>query len=132
MRLEARQQTRFAARIDLIPSHVRHARIGGKASHRACIQAQTAGFRRFFTALEQRLQSETDAKEWHTGEDALDQPVAHLHFVKRPHHLAEVAHAWQNNLARIAQTGSVAHQRVSRANFGERVLDRTQIAGAVI
>src|SRR5204863_10030406 len=44
----------------------------------------------------------------------------------------EMPHAWQNNFRSFTQTHSVTQQRVTRADLIQRVLDRTQIARAVI
>ena len=52
--------------------------------------------------------------------------------IERAHHLAEVAHARQDDLGCAPQPRRTVDQRVRRADLGERVLDRAQIAGAVV
>ena len=114
---KATQQPRIAARLELVPSHVRHAGVCRKAAHGALEECQSTRFGRFFAAFEQGLQAETDAQERHARADAFDQRVAHLHLVERSHHLAEVAYAGQNDLRGIAQSGRIAHDRSIARRF---------------
>ena len=58
--------------------------------------------------------------------------LAHMHRVERPHHLAEVAHARQNDLRRALQARRIAHQFIRRANLSSVFSHRAQIAGAVV
>ena len=55
-----------------------------------------------------------------------------LEFVQRAHHLPEVADARENDLRRPPNARGVANQFVLRADRAQSVLDRAQIAGAVI
>ena len=93
---------------------------------------KTRLFGRFFAVFEQRLQAQADAQKRHARADALQQRRAHAHLIQRPHHLAEVADAGQDDLMRAAQPCRVADELIRRAELVQRILDRAQIAGSVI
>jgi hypothetical protein len=93
----------------------------GKRRTVPSIQSQAARFGRFFAALEQRLQAQADAQKRHPGADAFDQCVAHLHLVERPHHLAEVAHAGQDDLRRASRNPAASRTSVYRAPISASV-----------
>ena len=65
--------------------------------------------------------------------DALEQRFAHAELVERAHHLAEVADAGQDDLrGALRRPAASRTSSYSRADLVQRVLDRPQIAGAVI
>ena len=94
--------------------------------------AEAADFGGFFAGFEQRLHAETDAEEGHAGLNALDEGFAYAESVEGAHHLAEVAHAGEQNFGGREQAGGIANQRVLAAEFAEGVLHAAQVAGAVV
>ena len=111
---------------------MRNARRCGKAADLAWEETQAALLGRFFARFKQRLQAEADAEERNTGADAFEQRFPHLQLVERAHHLSEMSHAGKNDFRRDAQARSVSNEFVLRADLRQRVLNRAQIARAVI
>src|ERR1039457_6519954 len=97
-RVEIADELRAGAHFELVPAHVGNARIDGEALYGAGIDAEAADFGRLLAGLEQRLHAEADAEEGHAGLNALDQRLAHAQGIQGAHHLAEVAHAGEQNL----------------------------------
>ena len=52
--------------------------------------------------------------------------------IEGAHHLAEMAHAGEEDFGGRAQARGIANQRVLAAEFAERVLHAAQVAGAVV
>ena len=57
---------------------------------------------------------------------------AHVHFVERAEHLAEMAYAGEDDLRGTGEASRIAHDFVFRADFIQRVLHGAEIAGAVV
>ena len=71
-------------------------------------------------------------RERHARANAADERAAHIHFVDRAEHLAEVANAGEYDLRCAFESRGIAHQLVRSPDLIERVLNRTEIAGSVI
>jgi hypothetical protein len=68
-----------------------------------------------------------------TPERALfDERLAQPQLIQGAHHLSEVPNAGQDDFLRRAHLRGVARDAIRRAGPGQCVLDRTQVAGAVI
>ncbi len=63
---------------------------------------------RFFAALEESLQSKANAQKRHSGADARDQRLPHVHLIQRAQHLPEVADAGKDNLRRTLEARRIA------------------------
>src|SRR5438874_2407217 len=104
----------------------------GETADGARIDAETPFFGSFLTSLEERLHAEADPQKRHARLNALDESSPYRQFVERAHHLAEMPDARQHDLRSSTQAIGIADQRVVAANFGESVLDRTQVSGSVV
>jgi hypothetical protein len=78
------------------------------------------------------LQADANAQEGNTGRDFFAQRLAQAKLIDSLHHLAEVAHAWENEFGGAEHYGGLVRDFVLRTEFGQRVLDRTNIARAVV
>jgi len=122
-RREIREQLRAIARLNFVPSHVRHAGGGWKAKDPAFKETEPLSIRRFLARLEQSLQAKTDPQEGNTGVNAFEQRIANLHLIERAHHLSKMADARKNDFISFAQRGCIADQLILGTDPGERVLD---------
>ena len=86
----------------------------------------------FFAAFEKALHTETDAQERNVFFDQINEGVADIHFVEGAQHLAKMAYARQDDLSRALNACGVTDQFIFRADFIKGVLDRSQIACAVV
>src|SRR5207245_465730 len=101
-------------------------------AHGAGEDSEAANFGRLVAGFEQRLQAEADAQERHAGADAVDQGIANSELVERAHHLSEMADAGKEDFRGGAQAFGITYEGVGAAELGEGVLDRAEVAGAVV
>jgi hypothetical protein len=132
LRRQVLQELRIITRLNLVPTHVRHARGGRESANLTRKQSQAPFPRRFFTRFEQSLQPQADAQKRNTRSDAFQQRISRLHSIQSPHHLSKVPHAGKNDLRRTAQPFGVPNQFVFGSNLRQSVLHRAKIARPVI
>jgi hypothetical protein len=132
LRRQIVQDARRANGIECVPAHVRDARIDIEALHVSGEDAESALVRGFFTGFEESLESETDAEKRDAGVDTADECVADVHLIERAQHLAEVAHAGQDDFGGAFECGCIAHEFIGCADFVQRVLDGAEVACAVV
>ncbi len=83
--------------------------------------------------FKQTLQADANAEKRHSGPDPFKQRLTQAEIVHRTHHLAEVPDAREDDLVcSCAQPSGSFVTSYGASKFVERVLDRPNVAGAVI
>jgi hypothetical protein len=111
---------------------VRDPHIANKALHATLENSQPALLRGLVTRREQSLHAETNPEKRHARPDPIQQRAAHIHLIKRPHHLSKMSDARQHDLGRARERCRVPHQFIRRTDRIQRVRDRPQIPRSVV
>src|ERR1043166_1954555 len=122
----------FSPPADLIPADLRHVQPFGEAAHSTAQETEAARRAELFRLVEEHLHPDADAEQRRPFFNTLAHEPFKAARGESLHARAERAHARQHEFLGLAQHALVrAHDRVNAAR-AESLLDRPQVADAVI
>src|SRR5438067_4901526 len=118
--------------LNLIPTHMRHRQIVRKTLHPSAQQPQSQSSAKLFRLFKQQLHAHANAEQRSSLGDALDDKAIEATLRESLHASAECADAWQDQGLCFAENVRVIADNCLRPGRCECLLERAQIAYAII
>src|SRR2546423_7379925 len=118
--------------MNLIPTYMRHRQIAGKTLHLSAQQPQSQSSAKLFRLFKQQLHPHANAEHRSSLGDALDDKAIEAPLRESLHASAECADAWQDQGLCFAENVRVMADNCLRPGRCECLLERTEIAYAII